>query len=89
MFYGMAGGDPAPVDPRLLMDASKSLTGGDLWNVLTSAVERRHRAAELFDWLRNDQLKVHIDSRFRLADGAAAHARLESRASSGKLLLIP
>ena len=89
VFYGMAGGDPAPVDPRLLMDASKSLTGGDLWNVLTSAVERRHRAAELFDWLRNDQLKVHIDSRFRLADGAAAHARLESRASSGKLLLIP
>jgi NADPH2:quinone reductase len=89
VFYGMAGGDPAPVDPRLLMDSSKSLTGGDLWNVLTSAAERRQRATELFDWLRNGQLKVHIDSQFRLSDGAAAHARLESRASSGKVLLIP
>ena len=89
VFYGMAGGDPAPVDPRLLMDTSKSLTGGDLWNVLTSAAQRRQRAAELFGWLRNGQLRVHIDSQFRLAEGAAAHARLESRASSGKVLLIP
>jgi NADPH2:quinone reductase len=89
VFYGMAGGDPAPVDPRMLMDSSKSLTGGDLRNVLTSAAERRERAAELFGWLRNGQLQVHIDSQFRLAEGAAAHARLESRASSGKVLLIP
>lgn len=89
VFYGMAGGDPAPVDPRLLMDSSKSLTGGDLWNVLTSADERRRRADELFGWVRDGRLQVHIDSRFRLADGALAHTRLESRASSGKVLLIP
>ena len=36
VFYGMAGGDPASVDPRMLMNTSKTLTGGDLWNVLTS-----------------------------------------------------
>ena len=89
VFFGMAGGDPAPVDPRLLMDTSKTLTGGDLWNVLTSADERRRRAAELFSWVRDGKLKVHIDSRFPLAEGARAHARLESRASSGKVLLIP
>lgn len=89
VFYGMAGGDPAPVDPRLLMDSSKSLTGGDLWNVLTGADERRRRAHELFGWVRDGKLQVHIDSRFALADGALAHARLESRASSGKVLLIP
>ncbi|GAA0706182.1 quinone oxidoreductase [Dokdonella soli] len=89
VFYGMAGGDPAPVDPRLLMDTSKTLTGGDLWNVLTGAEERRRRAAELFGWVRDGLLKVHIDSRFPLAEGALAHARIESRASSGKVLLIP
>ncbi len=89
VFFGMAGGDPAPVDPRTLMDTSKTLTGGDLWNVLTNAAERRRRAAELFAWVRDGKLKVHIDSRFALADGASAHARLESRASSGKVLLIP
>ena len=89
VFYGMAGGDPPPVDPRMLMDTSKSLTGGDLWNVLTSADERRSRAGELFGWVRSGRLRVPVDSRFALADGAQAHARLESRASTGKVLLIP
>ena len=89
VFYGMAGGDPPPVDPRMLMDTSKSLSGGDLWNVLTSAQERRTRAEDLFARVRSGELKVHIDSRHALADGALAHRRLESRASSGKVLLIP
>ena len=30
VFYGMAAGDPDPVDPRLLMDRSLTLVGGDL-----------------------------------------------------------
>ena len=89
VFYGMAGGDPAPVDPRLLMDGSKSLTGGDLWNVLRSAEDRRTRSAELFAHVREGALTVAIDTRYALADGAAAHAHLESRRAFGKILLIP
>jgi NADPH2:quinone reductase len=89
VFYGMAGGDPPPVDPRMLMDTSKSLTGGDLWNVLRTAEDRQSRAAELFDRVRTGRLKVHVAARFPLAEGAAAHAFLESRRSSGKVLLIP
>lgn len=89
VFYGMAGGEPPLVDPRLLMDTSKTLTGGDLWNVLTSHGERLRRSEELFGWVRHGELKVHIAARFPLADGAKAHAFLESRASSGKVLLIP
>ena len=81
VFYGMAGGDPPLVDPRMLMDTSKRLTGGDLWNVLRSAEERRSRAAELFAWVRQGSLKVSIAARFPLAEGAAAHAFLESRQS--------
>jgi NADPH2:quinone reductase len=89
VFYGMAGGDPPLVDPRMLMDGSKRLTGGDLWNVLRTAEDRRSRAAELFGWVRSGSLKVQIAARFPLAEGAAAHALLESRRSSGKVLLIP
>lgn len=48
VFYGMAGGNPTPIDPRMLMDTSKTLTGGDLWNVLTSHEERVTRSKELF-----------------------------------------
>ncbi|MBD2768629.1 quinone oxidoreductase [Hymenobacter sp. BT664] len=89
VFYGMAGGSPAPVDPRYLMDASKTLTGGDLWNYLDSAQERQHRATVLFELVAAGQLQVHIARQFALADGAAAHRYLESRQSTGKVLLIP
>ncbi|GAB2849697.1 quinone oxidoreductase family protein [Hymenobacter ruber] len=89
VFYGMAGGDPAPVDPRQLMDASKTLTGGDLWNYLDSGGERQRRAAALFGLVAAGELRVHIARQFALAEGAAAHRYLESRQSAGKILLIP
>jgi NADPH2:quinone reductase len=87
VFYGMAAGDPDPVDPRLLMDRSLTLTGGDLWNVLTSASIRRERAAALFAQIRAGQLQPNIAARFALSDGAKAHAYLESREAIGKVLL--
>jgi NADPH2:quinone reductase len=87
VFYGMAAGDPDPVDPRLLMDRSLTLTGGDLWNVLTSASIRRERAAALFAQIRAGQLRPNIAARFALGEGAKAHAYLESREAIGKVLL--
>ena len=89
VFYGMSGGDPAPVDPRLLMDESKSLTGGDLWNVLTSDEDRFVRSSALFAMIREGRLKVRVAKSFALRDGAAAHRFLESRQAIGKVLLIP
>ncbi|MBZ5644954.1 MAG: quinone oxidoreductase [Acidobacteriia bacterium] len=89
VFYGMSGGDPEPVDPRLLMDESKTLTGGDLWNVLTSHDERVRRAGELFAAVRRGELTVTIGGTFALADGRRAHETLEGRGSIGKLLLLP
>lgn len=87
VFYGMAAGDPDPVDPRLLMDRSLTLTGGDLWNVLTSAQIRRERAAALFGEIRAGRLTPRIAARFPLREGAQAHAYLESRGAIGKVLL--
>jgi NADPH2:quinone reductase len=89
VLFGWAAGRPPMVDPVMIKDASKSLTGGELWNVLTSREERRTRAAELFGWLREGSLKPRIARTFALADGAAAHAFLESRKSIGKILLAP
>ncbi|MDQ3265917.1 MAG: quinone oxidoreductase [Myxococcota bacterium] len=89
VFFGMAGGNPPPVDPRVLMDASLSLTGGDLWNVLTSREERRARAATLFGWVRSGTINVEVSRTFPLKDGAGAHRVLESGSTTGKLLLIP
>lgn len=87
VFYGMAAGDPDPVDPRLLMDRSLTLTGGDLWNVLTDAATRRERAAALFAQILAGTLQPTIAARFALRDGANAHAYLESRGAIGKVLM--
>lgn len=89
VFFGMAGGDPAPVDPRMLMDTSKTLTGGDLWNVLKTREVRIERAAQLFQWLEEGRLQIESPTLFALEDGAKAHELLESRKSTGKIVLIP
>lgn len=89
VFYGMAGGDPVLVDPRMLMDTSKTLTGGDLWNVLTSREERVARSNELFRWIEAGKVRVSEPTVFALRDGQEAHRYLESRKSMGKILLIP
>lgn len=89
VFYGMAAGDPPPVDPRLLMDRSLRLVGGDLWNVLRTADDRRTRAARLFAEVLAGRLAVTIGERFPLERGADAHRALEDRERIGKLLLVP
>ena len=87
VFYGMAGGDPVHIDPRMLMDTSKTLTGGDLWNVLISKEERLRRSKELFNWIATKQLIVQQPTVFPLKEGKLAHDLLESRKSTGKIIL--
>jgi NADPH:quinone reductase-like Zn-dependent oxidoreductase len=47
------------------------------------------RSNEVFDLVRRGQVTVHIGGRYPLRDAAKAHADLESRATTGKLLLLP
>jgi NADPH2:quinone reductase len=89
VFYGMSGGDPQLIDPRMLMDTSKTLTGGDLWSYLNSEQERKVRAGQLFQWLIDGRLKIKEPVRFKLSEGRKAHEYLESGKSSSKILLIP
>jgi NADPH2:quinone reductase len=89
VFFGMAGGDPDFINPRMLMDTSKTLTGGDLWSYLTSQDERIKRAHQLFDWISNDKIKITPPTVFKLSEGKKAHDFLESRKSTGKIILIP
>jgi len=49
----------------------------------------RARAAQLFDWIGDGKLHIKIGGIYPLADAAQAHAAMESRATVGKLLLIP
>lgn len=89
VFFGMAGGDPEPVDPRMLMDTSKTLTGGDLWSYLTTREERIKRANQLFTWITEGKISLATPTSFKLSEGKQAHDYLESRKSTGKIILIP
>jgi NADPH2:quinone reductase len=49
----------------------------------------RARSAQLFDWIADGKLKVRNGGEYPLADAAQAHADMESRKTTGKLLLVP
>ncbi|WP_196895051.1 quinone oxidoreductase family protein [Aureivirga marina] len=89
VFYGMSGGDPEFVNPRMLMDTSKTLVGGDLWSYLKTGEERRKRANELFKMLYEKKVQIKEPTKFKLSEGKLAHEYLESGKSSNKILLIP
>jgi NADPH:quinone reductase len=89
VFFGMAGGDPPLIDPRMLMDTSKTLVGGDLWCYLTSKEERLKRSGELFEWVSSGKINIPEPTLFKLSEGRQAHELLESRKSTGKIVLIP
>lgn len=89
VFFGMAGGDPEFINPRMLMDTSKTLTGGDLWSYLNSKEERVKRSNQLFDWIIDGKIQLSTPTSFKLSEGKLAHDYLESRESTGKIILIP
>ena len=47
------------------------------------------RSGEIFELIRNGKLRVRIGGRYPLSRAADAHVDIESRRTTGKLLLIP
>ncbi len=89
VLFGLAGGKLELGNPILIIAHSKTITGGDLWNYLTSKEERLKRSHEFFDWIIDGKIKILPPTIFRLSEGKKAHDFMESRQSTGKVLLIP
>ena len=90
VLFGAASGPVEPFDPQTLNHkGSLFLTRPSLFHHINDREELLARSADVFAWTAEGALDVTIDSRWTLADAAEAHRRLESRASSGKLLLEP
>ena len=47
------------------------------------------RLSDLFGWVADGRLDVRVGARFPLREAAAAHRALESRSTTGKVLLEP
>jgi NADPH:quinone reductase len=90
VLFGQSSGPVASFNPSILAQkGSLYLTRPSLAHYILTREELMQRTSELFDWIQSGVVKIRIDSTFPLAKVADAHRKLESRASSGKILLIP
>ena len=90
VLFGQSSGPIEPISPLLLLQkGSLFLTRPSLFDYIAEADELAARSRDLFAWLASGQVSLHIDRRLPLAQAAQAHELLASRATSGKLLLIP
>jgi NADPH2:quinone reductase len=88
--YGEASGLVPPIDPReLLFRKSLFLTRAGLDHYIADRRELRARTDELFAWATDGLLKPRVYARYPLEGAAEAHRAIESRATAGKLLIIP
>ena len=87
--YGQASGPASPVHLMDLAGGSFFLTFVHLDHYTASREELLRRAGEVMSWVASGELKLRTGGVFPLAEAAEAHRQLESRRSTGKLLLIP
>ncbi|MBP0580399.1 quinone oxidoreductase [Labrys sp. LIt4] len=87
-WYGPVLGGPGPLD---IMNLPRSIKIGYavFFDHIHTPELLRMRSARLFDWLAEGKLAIRIGGEYRLADAAKAHADMESRRTTGKLLLVP
>lgn len=88
VFFGNASGPVPPLDvTRLSGLGSLYITRPTVAHYTRTPEELRARAAELFTWEHAGALHVQTPTAYPLADIRTAFEHLESRATTGKLLL--
>jgi len=90
VLFGQASGAVPPFDAQLLSRrGSLYLTRPTLAHYTRTREELLGRATEVLGRVAAGKLSVRIFRELPLAEAAEAHRLLESRRTSGKLLLIP
>ena len=90
VLFGQSSGPVPPLDPAILAaKGSLYLTRPSLGHYSATREELLSRAGDVLDWVANGRLKLRVEKTMALSDAADAHRELESRRTTGKLLLIP
>jgi NADPH2:quinone reductase len=88
--FGNASGPVPEISPLLLTrKGSLFLTRPTMADYLQSREELLRRANDLFGWVESGDLEVRVGDEFDLRDARDAHTALESRRTTGKVLLHP
>ncbi len=86
--YGQSSGPVPPFDPgELAKRGSLFLTRPTLAHYNLDRAEILARAGDVLSWMERGELEVKVDRVLPLAQAAEAHRLLESRETSGKLIL--
>lgn len=89
VIYGAASGPPDAIVPNSLIGRAITLSGGGLANFIATREDLLRRATAVLAGVSEGWLKPSIHRVLPLAEAATAHELLESRTTSGKLLLTP
>ncbi|WP_306326288.1 quinone oxidoreductase family protein [Streptomyces venezuelae] len=90
VLFGAASGAVPPFDPiRLAQGGSLTLIRPSLGHFVADRPELLQRAADVLEWVRTKVLETTVTARYPLAEVAQAHRDLETRRTTGKLLVIP
>ena len=87
--YGIAGREPNTVSQGALMRRSQSVIGFWLMHCLGRPEWMDEPLRELFEMAARDELRVVVGGTYPLSEVARAHEDIQSRKTSGKLLLDP
>ncbi len=88
--YGNASGPVPPVEIGILAaKGSLYLTRPTLATYTARRADLEKVAADLFDVVSKDAVKIEVNQTFPLKDAAAAHIALESRKTTGSTVLLP
>ena len=86
--FGQSSGPVPPFDPSILnAKGSLYLTRPSLGHYVLTRDELLWRAGDVLGWVATGELQVPIGGVYPLAQAADAHRDLESRKTTGKLLL--
>jgi NADPH2:quinone reductase len=87
--FGQSSGSVEPFEIAKLAARSNSVTRPILFHYIAQRSDLERMAASVFDAIAQGVLTIEPGKVFPLAAAAAAHEELESRKSSGPLLLVP
>ncbi|MCA9770887.1 MAG: zinc-binding dehydrogenase, partial [Myxococcales bacterium] len=87
IMYGFASGSVKELNPMVLFNRGIKLSGMILGRLMEDAAANRRAAEELLGWVADGSVRVEIENVWPLEEAAEAHRAIESRKTSGKLLL--
>jgi len=88
--FGNASGPVAPVNLGILSTkGSLYVTRPTLATHIASRADLVERSNALFDIVSSGKVKIETTAKYKLADAAQAHRDLESRKTTGSVILVP